>query len=167
MATNVNLSDLSILLLFLVGGAIFTIGGIVTSRLLRNDKPNKEKNTSYESGEDPVGNAWGQFNLRFYLVALMFLLFEVELIFLFPWATVFGDKQLIAETNGVWGWLVWFEMMIFIFILVLGLAYAWRKGFIAWEKPRQSVYLFKSPVPGKLYEDFNKKMTEKEYGRKK
>ncbi|NMM49624.1 NADH-quinone oxidoreductase subunit A [Marinigracilibium pacificum] len=167
MAENIDLSNLSILLLFIVGGAVFTLGGVITSKIIRTDRPNPEKNTSYESGEDPVGNAWGQFNLRFYLVALMFLLFEVELIFLFPWATVFGDEQLIAQTGGRWGWLVWLEMVIFILILALGLAYAWRKGFITWEKPKKSIYLFKSPVPGRLYEEFNERMKDKEHGNKK
>jgi NADH-quinone oxidoreductase subunit A len=113
--------------------------------------------STYECGEEPVGDAWGQFNIRFYIIALVFVLFDVELVFVFPWATVFGNKQLIQETNGAWGWFSLIEMMIFLGILVLGLAYVWVKGYLNWVKPEQKLPDFKSPVPRNLYEQVNEK----------
>ncbi len=151
------LSDFGILLLFIAGAAIFTLVPFTLSRLLRPDRPNEEKLSSYECGEDAVGNAWGQFNVRFYIVALMFLLFEIEIVFLFPWATVFGNKELIEGTNGKWGWYSLAEVLVFASILALGLAYAWRKGYLEWEKPAPEVEEYSSPVPKSYYESVNQK----------
>jgi NADH:ubiquinone oxidoreductase subunit 3 (subunit A) len=89
------------ILLFFLGGVLFVASALLVSRLLRPNRPNKQKLTSYESGETPQGNAWIQFNLRFYVLALVFILFEVEVVFLFPWSVVFANKELIAETNGM------------------------------------------------------------------
>ncbi len=144
-------------LIYLIGGVVFILGGMLTSKLLRPSRPNEEKLTTYESGEDPVSSAWGQFNLQFYIVALIFLLFEVELVFLFPWATVFSDQQLIEQTNGVWGWLAFVEMTIFVGVLVLGLAYVWRKGYLDWVKPTVQRPAYKGVVPVDRYEAINKK----------
>lgn len=144
-------------LVYLIGGVIFILGGMLTSKLLRPSRPNEEKLTTYESGEDPVSSAWGQFNTQFYIVALIFLLFEVELVFLFPWAVVFSDQQLIQETNGVWGWLAFAEMTVFVGVLVLGLAYVWRKGYLDWEKPTVQKPIFRGIVPTERYEKINKK----------
>jgi NADH-quinone oxidoreductase subunit A len=99
---------------------------------IRPNKPNFEKLTTYESGEEPIGDAVIQFNARYYVIALIFLLFEVEVIFIFPWATVFGQKQLDVVSNGNWYWFATFEMLIFIGILALGLAYVWVKGHLDW-----------------------------------
>jgi NADH-quinone oxidoreductase subunit A len=144
-------------LIYLIGGVIFILGGMMTSKLLRPSRPNEEKLTTYESGEDPMSSAWGQFNIQFYIVALIFLLFEVELVFLFPWAIVFSDQQLIQETNGVWGWLAFTEMTIFVGVLALGLAYVWRKGYLDWEKPIADKSEFSGVVPADRYEAINKK----------
>jgi len=80
------------ILLFVAGGLIFILGGMVTSRLLAPRRPNAEKNSSYECGEEPVGTAWHQFNVRYYGMALIFLIFDVEVLLLFPWATVYETK---------------------------------------------------------------------------
>jgi NADH-quinone oxidoreductase subunit A len=152
-----SISEFGEVLLFIIGGALFVIIALITSKLLRPHRPNPEKLSTYESGEEPIGSPWTQFNIQFYIVALIFILFEVELVFLFPWATVFGSKVLIEETNGVWGWFSLVEMIIFIGLLALGLAYAWVNGFLEWVKPEQKHTEYKSPVPQKLYEDFNKK----------
>jgi NADH-quinone oxidoreductase subunit A len=144
-------------LVYLIGGVIFILGGMLTAKLLRPSRPNEEKLTTYESGEDPVRSAWGQFNIQFYIVALIFLLFEVELVFLFPWAVVFSDQQLIQETNGIWGWLAFAEMTLFVGILVLGLAYVWRKGYLDWEKPLVQKSTFKGTVPAERYAKINEK----------
>lgn len=161
MADQKDISGLSEILLFLVGGVVFVLITLLVSRILRPNHPNAEKLTTYESGEEPIGSAWTQFNVRFYVIALIFLLFEVEIVFLFPWATIFADKQLISETNGTWGWFALVEMLIFIGILVLGLAYAWVNGYLEWVKPDPKTEDFKSPVPREFYEKLNER-----YGRK-
>ncbi|GAB3826255.1 NADH-quinone oxidoreductase subunit A [Pontibacter rugosus] len=154
MAENYT-SDFGTILLFLVGGAIFVVIGMLTSRLIRPDNPNAEKLTTYESGEEPIGNAWVQFNPRFYVVALIFIIFDVELAFLFPWATVFGRKELIEATGGLWGWFSLAEMFIFIGVLVLGLAYAWAKGHLDWIKPKPILPKSRSKIPLDVYQKVN------------
>jgi NADH-quinone oxidoreductase subunit A len=156
-----NFSEFGVILLFVVGGLLFVLITLLVSRLIRPDRPNPQKLESYESGEQPVGSAWAQFNIRFYVVALVFLLFEVELIFLFPWATVFANKELIDQTNGLWGWFSFIEMVIFILVLALGLAYVWVNGHLSWIKPEQNIPEFKSPVPRNLYEKINERYAPK------
>lgn len=129
----------------------------LVARLVRPDRPNEQKLETYESGEQPMGTAWPQFNMRFYIVALIFILFEVELVFLFPWATVFANKELIERTNGAWGWFSLIEMIIFILILALGLAYAWINGLLDWIKPASKTEDVTSVVPKELYKNINDK----------
>ncbi|HHP7242693.1 MAG TPA: NADH-quinone oxidoreductase subunit A [Cyclobacteriaceae bacterium] len=145
--------------LFFLGGLVFILTQLTAGWLLRPHRPNEEKLTTYESGEDPTGNAWGNFNFRFYVIALIFILFEVELIFLFPWTIVFSDKDLLAQSNNLWGWYSLVEMFIFVFLLVIGLGYVWKKGFLDWEKPNTIQKDIETPVPNKLYEDLNKKVS--------
>lgn len=149
-----NLSEFGTLLIFILGALVFAVVGLTASKLLRPSRPNFEKLTTYESGEDTVGSAWGQFNVKFYIVALIFLLFEVEIIYLFPWAIIFGDKELIESTNWSWARFAITEMFIFIFILALGLAYAWRKGYLDWVKPQPVGTAYKSKIPNSAYEKF-------------
>lgn len=153
-----QLTDFGEILLYLIGTIIFIIGGLITAWLVRPDRPNLEKNTTYECGEQPTGTAWGQFNTRFYIVALIFVLFDVEIVFLFPWATVFGQKTIIEGTQGIWGWFALVEMIIFISILALGLVYAWAKGYLDWVKPLPKKPDFTSKIPLKMYEGVNKKV---------
>ena len=152
---QLTVSGFGEVLLFFIGGLVFLCGGLLTSWIIRPSRPNIEKLTTYESGEEPMGSAWGRINIRFYLVALVFLLFEVEIIFLFPWATIFGNRSLIESTNGMWGRYALTEMFIFIAILGLGLAYAWVKGFLDWPKPSVKKEEYNSPVPEELYEKIN------------
>jgi len=112
-------------LVFMVFGALFVAGNLIISRLLQTRNPHPMKLSTYECGEVVEGNAWIQFNIRFYVVALVFLIFEVEIAFLFPWAVVFKELGTFA----------FIEMMIFVFILLTGLAYVWVKGDLDWEKP--------------------------------
>jgi NADH-quinone oxidoreductase subunit A len=151
------LSDFGIILLFIITGLAFVGLVLFVGSLLRPNRPNIEKLTTYESGEEPVGNANVQFNVRFYVVAIIFVLFDVELVFLFPWATVFGQKSLIEETNGLWGWLTLTEMFVFVALLALGLAYVWAKGFLDWVKPAPKIPEMKTAVPASLYEKVNQK----------
>lgn len=153
-----NISAFGEILIYLIGGLLFIMGGLVTAWIIRPHRPNEEKLETYESGEQPLGSAWVRFNIRFYIVALLFVLFEVEIIFLFPWATVFGQKELIDATNGLWGWFSLVEMVLFIGILALGLAYAWVKGYLDWPKADGAgVKDYNSPVPRSLYDQINKK----------
>jgi NADH-quinone oxidoreductase subunit A len=151
------LSAFGEVLLFIIGGIVFILGTFLLSRVVRPNRPNPEKLATYESGEDPITAAWTQFNIRFYIVALIFLLFEVEIVFLFPWATIFANEKLISETNGAWGWFSLIEMVIFIFVLALGLAYAWVNGHLDWVKPDPRPTEVKSVVPKELYDAINTK----------
>lgn len=151
------LSGFGEVLLYIIGGTLFVSVALVTAWILRPNRPNPEKLSTYESGEEPAGAAWTQFNIRFYIIALIFLLFEVELIFLFPWATIFANKELVTQTDGVWGWLTFIEMIIFILVLALGLAYAWVNGHLDWIKPDPKPTEYTSHVPRTLYEKINAK----------
>ncbi|WP_245907019.1 NADH-quinone oxidoreductase subunit A [Reichenbachiella versicolor] len=152
-----QISNYQIILVFALGGLVAILGPMVISWLLRPRRPNEEKLTTYECGEDPTGTAWGKFNIRFYVVALVFVLFETELLFLFPWAIVFGNEELNNNTGGQWGFLAFVEMGLFILILAVGLAYVWAKGFLDWEKPEVKVVKVESKVPDSLYDKINAK----------
>ena len=89
---------------------------------IRPTKPSSQKYIPYESGVDPIGDGWSQSQIRYYLFALLFVMFDVEAVFIFPWATR-------LETYGTFGLV---EMAVFIAILLLGLVYAWRKGVLKW-----------------------------------
>ncbi|HLP15806.1 MAG TPA: NADH-quinone oxidoreductase subunit A [Bacteroidota bacterium] len=119
------LTDFGRILIFFILGAIFTGAGLVTAAIIRPKRPYAEKLSTYECGEDPVGESWVKFNIRFYVVALIFLLFEVEVVFLFPWAMVFKGYGAFAFA----------EMLVFLGILVVGYAYVWAKGDLEWDKP--------------------------------
>lgn len=109
-------------LLFVGLAAFFVAAGLGASRLLAPHNPGRVKNKIYECGEIPVGSAWIQFNVGYYLFGLLFLVFDVEAAFLYPWAVAFRHV-------GVAGFI---EAGIFILILILGLVYAWRKGALEW-----------------------------------
>ncbi len=149
-----EISGFGTILLFIIGGIAFILITLLVGRILRPDKPNSEKLTTYESGEEPVGMAWAQFNVRFYVIALIFLLFEAELVFLFPWATVFGDEQLLNETDGLWAKFSMLETFIFIGILAIGLAYVWAKGMLEWVRPKPNISDFKSKIPEEAYKKY-------------
>ncbi len=110
------------ILIFLLVGAAFVSGSLIMAFLVRSVSRCQYKDTTYECGEEAVGQSWVQFNIRYYVFALIFVVFDVEIIFLYPWAVVFKSLGLFA----------FIEMIIFIGILVLGLAYAWRKGALIW-----------------------------------
>ena len=118
------LSQFGTAFVFIGFSLVFLVIGMLASRILRPSNPSEVKLSTYECGEEPVGPAWTQFNIRFYVIALVFLIFEVEIVFLFPWATVFKNLGLFAFV----------EMMIFVFMLVVGLAYVWVKKDLEWEK---------------------------------
>jgi NADH-quinone oxidoreductase subunit A len=108
----------------IVGILLFTL---LLWKVIRPSRFSEEKLTTYECGEDPTGNAWIQFNIRFYVFALIFIVFDVEAVFLLPWATVFRELGPLAYLEG----------LVFIAILVVALAYVWRKGDLAWVRPEE------------------------------
>lgn len=152
-----QISGFGTVLLFIVGAIGFALSMLLVGRVLRPNNPTKEKQTTYESGEEPSGSAWGIFNVRFYIVALVFLLFEAELVFLFPWATVFGDEEMVQETNGLWAKFSMIETFIFIGILAVGLAYVWANGMLEWVRPKPRTPDFKSKIPKEVYNAFNER----------
>jgi len=155
--TDFNISPLTQILVFAIGGTLFVVLALFTSRLIRPNRPNPQKLSSYESGETPQGIAWVQFNMRFYVLALIFILFEVEIVFLFPWAVVFANDALNAETSGSWSWFAFTEMLLFIVILAIGLIYAWKMGHLDWVKSKPVASEFKSTVPSQYYHQVNEK----------
>ncbi len=114
------------LLTFLLFAMVFVAGGLIVNQLLMPHRPTEEKETTYECGIDPVGDAHIRYNIRFYVFALMYVIFAVEAAFLIPWAVVY---KRLAE----YGWFPFIEVLIFLFILILGLAYAWNKGELKWD----------------------------------
>ncbi len=112
------------LIVFIEAGLGIALVGVLlgASWLLRPARRQSQKHITYESGVDPVGTGWTQSQIRYYVFALLFVMFDVEAVFIFPWATR-------LETYGTFGLI---EMAIFVFILLLGLVYAWRKGVLKW-----------------------------------
>jgi NADH-quinone oxidoreductase subunit A len=152
------------LLLFVVVGVGFILIHLVVGKLVRPAKPEAEKLTIYECGEPTIGSAWVQFDLRFYVVALLFVIFDVEVAFFFPWAVVFGRANQLArdipleqrqqitrelspnqpvevteagvaqnrEAARSFGWLAFFDILVFFGVLLVGFAYLWRRGDLEW-----------------------------------
>jgi NADH-quinone oxidoreductase subunit A len=150
------------LLVFLVVGSFFLFIHLMMGKAIRPSKPESEKLTIYECGEPTVGSAWIQFDLRYYVVALLFVIFDVEVAFFFPWAVVFGTANTLAkpnlpeaertalsaqlnpagldgpaveidaETAKSWAWVSFADILVFFGVLMMGFAYLWRRGDIDW-----------------------------------
>ena len=123
------LFDFANVLVFTVLGLAFVGVNLSIGRLLRPSNPQIRKLSTYECGEPAMGSAWVNFNIRFYIVALIFIIFEVEIAFVFPVAAVF--RRWIETGQGVFAFV---EILVFIGILFLGLIYAWVKGDLEWVK---------------------------------
>jgi NADH-quinone oxidoreductase subunit A len=149
-----QISEFGKILVFIITGFVLVAVTLFAGKLIAPNKPNPEKLTSYECGEEPTGNAWVPFNPRFYVIALIFLLFDVEMVFIIPWATIFGSHELIAA-DARWGKLTLIEMFVFMGILVLGLVYVWRKGDLNWIKPIQEIPRTDVLIPSSLYDKLN------------
>src|SRR6184192_2219376 len=119
---------LPILLMFIVAGG-FAVGNIILSQFVGQRKRTRTKLMPYECGKDPVGSAHERFSVKFYLIAMIFILFDIEVIFLVPWAVVF--KRFASPEYGLRN-LVYFEMLIFIALLAAGLIYVIKKGAFDW-----------------------------------
>jgi NADH-quinone oxidoreductase subunit A len=117
------LRDYGFIALYSVLVLIFPFLGMLTAWILRPKKPNPIKNSTYECGMETIGDTWVQFKAQYYLFALLFVVFDIEAVFLFPWAVAYGQLGLYALV----------EMAIFLLILVGGLLYAWRKKALEWQ----------------------------------
>lgn len=150
------MSDLVlIIIVFLLTGVGFLLFNLGLGRIVRPHKPDAEKGTIYECGEPTIGPAWVQFDLRFYVVALLFIVFDVEMAFFFPWATVFGTANQLAkpdtppetraalenslgmgslspENAKLFALLAFVDLLIFFVILLVGFAYLWKRGDLEW-----------------------------------
>ncbi len=113
--------------IFVVIAVGFASVVLVVGKLLRPDNPSPGKKAVYECGEAPVGSGFSQFNMRFYLVAFVFVIFDVEIAFMYPVTVVFRDMI----QNG-WGLLAFVEIALFITILMVGFVYAWNQGGLDW-----------------------------------
>ncbi len=112
---------------FLAFAVVFIGASLILASIFRRKNPNAEKGIAYECGEDPIGNAWIKFNIRFYVVALIFIVFDVEAALLVPWAVIYKSYPDPA--------LALAEGLVFLLILGAGLAYVWAKGDLEWIKP--------------------------------
>ena len=124
-----NLSDYFPVVLMFVVAAGFAVTFITLSQLVGQRKPTRTKLMPYECGKDPVGSARERFSVKFYLIAMIFILFDIEVIFLVPWAVVF--KRLASPEYGLRN-LIYFEMLFFIALLAVGLIYVIKKGAFDW-----------------------------------
>src|SRR5881398_2747119 len=116
-------------ILFAATAILFVFGSLLAGRFLRPNAPNREKSMIYECGEKPIGQAWFNFNPRFYLIALVFVIFEVEIAFMYPVASVY--KWFIEQGQGLYAF---GEIAVFVSILAVGLAYVWAMGDLNWVK---------------------------------
>jgi NADH-quinone oxidoreductase subunit A len=119
---NVYLNNYLIVFVFLCLGILLPVVALTAGRFLRPHAPNAAKQTTYESGIEPFHDSRVQFNVRYYIFALLFVIFDVETVFLYPWAVAYDKLGLFALI----------EMLIFVIILVIGLVYAWKKKVLKW-----------------------------------
>ncbi len=118
-----ELSDYGFLAVFAMIAFGLPVIGLVLAWAIRPKKPNRAKNATYECGMETIGDTWVQFKAQYYLFALIFVVFDVEAVFLFPWAVAYNQLGLYALA----------EMVLFIAVLAGGLIYAWRKGALEWQ----------------------------------
>jgi NADH-quinone oxidoreductase subunit A len=131
-------------LVFALVAVGFALGGITLSRVLGPRFPNPEKATIYECGERPVGVAWFNFNPRFYLVALVFVIFEVDIAITFPVVAVYRQW---AEASPAFAWVAFWELFLFTAILAVGLIWVWAHGDLEWVKNLTGAS-YEAPAPG-------------------
>lgn len=121
-ALHVYQNSYIVVVVFLLIGIILPVGALTLGRFLRPHVPTEQKATTYESGVEPFHNARVQFNVQYYIFALMFVIFDVETVFLYPWAVAFDKLGMFALI----------EMLIFVIVLLIGLIYAWKKKVLRW-----------------------------------
>ena len=114
-----------VLILLMLGVVVLLAGGMIAlSYLLGQRRPTRAKLSAYECGVPPVGDARQRFSVKFYLVAMVFILFDIEVVFLYPWAVIFHELRMFGFV----------EMLLFLLLVVAGFAYLWKKGVLDWSK---------------------------------
>jgi NADH-quinone oxidoreductase subunit A len=149
-----SISGLHYILIFSGAGLAFIVVTLLISRFISPVRPNPEKNSVYESGEETTGHSWPALSNGYFIIALLFLLFEIEIIFLIPLAIAFGKSADPRSALILWG-----AITGFITILVVGLAYAWINGHLDWMKPALRKPESSGSVPEERYKAFNKKFS--------
>lgn len=119
---NLYQNNYLIVVVFLCLGVLLPVVAVFLAKLLRPNIPSEAKYTTYESGNDPFNDSQIQFNVRYYIFALLFVIFDVETVFLYPWAVAYEKLGIFALI----------EMLIFVFMLLIGLVYAWKKKVLKW-----------------------------------
>ena len=119
---NAYINSYLMLSVFLLLSILLPISALFVGRFLRPSRPTPEKQTTYESGVEPKGKSWVRFHVRYYMFALLFVIFDVEALFLLPWAVAFDQLGLFALI----------EAILFVFLLFVGLIYAWKKRVLEW-----------------------------------
>jgi len=147
------LTDYALVLVFLVVSIAFIAITLFVSRLIAPQKPNPLKNMPYECGEPPVGTGWINYNMRFYTIALVFVVFDVEIAFIFPVAVLYREAVLSGT-----GLLIFIELLIFTGILFFGLIYVWVKGDLEWVRDyikggRSPIMSFQKPLEPQASEE--------------
>ena len=166
----------TLMLVFVAVGIGFLLTNLLLGKLIRPARPEPEKGTVYECGEPPVGSSWIQFDLRFYVVALLFVIFDVEMAFFFPWATVFGGSNRLADPNiGVkekvaiqqsltgqapaagtapdpetahtLATLAFIDILVFFGVLLVGFVYLWKRGDLEWVRSMAGQHRPEPPDP--------------------
>lgn len=120
------LTEFGKIFVFILIAVLFVVVALIAAKIIRPARPTHEKLLTYECGENPEGSPWVKFNIRFYVVALIFLIFDVEVVMLIPWAVIY-------QNYGIGGFIVG---TIFLILLGLGMAYEWRKGDLEWDRPQ-------------------------------
>ncbi len=123
-------SPYTTLLVLATVGALVYAGIVTMNRFMGPNIPSPGKLSTYECGVDPVGSGWTQMNIRYYVFAFLFVIFDIESVFLFPWAVILGGLE---EGGPITPMFALAEMFIFIAVLAVGLLYAWRKGVLKWD----------------------------------
>src|SRR5881398_1689079 len=138
--------------IFLAFGAVFVFANLILGYFARPQIPNAEKLTVYECGEPTIGNSWVQFDLRFYIVALVYLIFDVEVALFYPWAVAYGNAAKLGESLGmtvsqIRGVAI-VDMLFFFGVLLVGFAYLWRFGYLDWVRSAATTSLKVDYRPG-------------------
>ncbi|MFN8437390.1 MAG: NADH-quinone oxidoreductase subunit A [Cytophagales bacterium] len=147
------LSNFGIVLIFIATIVIFLLATFMVNGFLSTPNPYEVKNSIYESGEQSIGGLKSTFNSKYYVIGLAFLLFEVELILLFPWAMVYNEPKVLSAVGKPWFWLAMGELLVFVALLALGLMYIWKKGYFEWGYRKQKPDV---SIPD-IYKQFNLK----------
>ena len=138
--------------LFAGVGAAFVLVNLAMGALARPNVPNPEKAAAYECGEPAIGASWVQFDLRFYIVALVYLIFDVEVALFYPWAVAYGSAGHLGEAMGLSAFdvrqVALVDMLFFFGILLVGFAYLWRFGYLDWVRSAATTSLKVEHVPG-------------------